>query len=88
MGAGTSKIPDLKNLSKDQLVELQKNISRLIEDAESKEDKPEKSTEMAKTDKYNYPEQEKLEKPATGGKKRRKNTKKHRKKHMKKTGKK
>ena len=45
MGAGTSKIPDLKNLSVDQLTELKdKTIPELIAAKQNKNDPDEKSS--------------------------------------------
>lgn len=93
MGAGTSKIPDLKNLSVTQLEELEnKIIPELIIKAKEREgnqtlQKSETSEEQDKNE-ASVEEDKSPTSPSKGGKKRRKNTKKHKKKHMKKTGKK
>jgi|SaaInlV_125m_DNA_1040241.scaffolds.fasta_scaffold10100_4 hypothetical protein len=99
MGAGTSKIPDLKNLSVDQLRELKDKIIPLLIDAKEKEAKTKSLTPAKQSSEEPHPntadteEEEKAlssasNSPTGGGKKRRKKTIKHRKKRMKKTGKK
>lgn len=101
MGAGTSKIPDLNNLSTDQLVQLQtKIIPELIKNAKESEAKPTSPTSPKSAKQSPAAAEEDVNNearadselsalsPTGGGKKRRKKTKKHRKKRMKKTGKK
>jgi hypothetical protein len=93
MGAGTSKIPNLKNLSSTDLIEIQKSIPDLINRAKEREAKPTSpKSATPPIEEYDNEAQAEPEGPASsptgGGKKRRQKTKKYRKKRMKKTEKK